>query len=90
MYPTNIYSDTACMLPIDENIGNDKHNLEVQRDRDGQAFLFFVTFFTSVYSEGQVCVYLYPSWINFYQYRCNVRRYPRVFFVRAYKRPRSI
>lgn len=46
------------MLPIDENVGKTINiTSKVQRDdRDGQAFLFLVTFFTSVYSEGQVCV----------------------------------
>lgn len=91
MYPTHTYIPTqlACSLSMRVSVTINITS-KVQRDRDGQAFLFFVTFLTSVYSEGQVCVYLYPSWINFYQCRCNVRRYPRVFFVRAYKRPRSI
>lgn len=57
---TYIPTQLACFLSMRVSVTINITS-KVQRDRDGQAFLFFVTFLTSVYSEGQVCVYLYPS-----------------------------
>lgn len=59
MYPTNIYSDTVCMLPIDENISNDKHNLEEYNATEMDKHFYFSWHFSLECTVKDKCVFIY-------------------------------